>query len=84
MKNEKKGIINVKIRELREIQENLDSEMPGFDLGRIIRYIDKPDSAIDSLVYLYTQKFLAIFLEDYEKAHLLKNKIIKIEKSLTR
>lgn len=83
-KNEKKGLINVKIRELREIQENLNSEMPGFDLGRIIRYIDKPDSAIDSLVYLYTQKFLAIFLEDYEKAHLLKNQIIKIEKSLAR
>jgi hypothetical protein len=81
---EKKGLINVKIQELREIQENMNSEMPGFDLGRIIRYIDKPDSVIDSLVYLYTQKFLAIFLEDYEKAHLLKKQINKIEKSLAR
>ncbi len=81
-KRDKKGLINVKIEKLREIQQNLNSEMRGFDLGRIIRYIDRPDSAVDSLVTLYTQKFLAIFLEDYEKASILKEEIKRIEESL--
>lgn len=81
-KRDKKGLINVKIEKLKEIQQNLNSEMRGFDLGRIIRYIDRPDSAVDSLVTLYTQKFLAIFLEDYEKASILKEEIKRIEQSL--
>ncbi|KPJ80262.1 MAG: hypothetical protein AMS17_20705, partial [Spirochaetes bacterium DG_61] len=81
-KRDKKGLINVKIEKLKEIQQNLNSEMRGFDLGRIIRYIDRPDSAVDSLVTLYTQKFLAIFLEDYEKASILKEEIKRIEESL--
>jgi vacuolar-type H+-ATPase subunit I/STV1 len=81
-KRDKKGLINVKIEKLKEIQQNLNSEMRGFDLGRIIRYIDRPDSAVDSLVTLYTQKFFAIFLEDYEKASILKEEIKRIEQSL--
>ena len=82
-KRSKKGIIHGKIEKLREIQRDLNSEMRGFDLGKIIRYIDRPESEVDSLVTLYTQKFLAIFLEDYEKASILKHAIEKIEKSLT-
>jgi hypothetical protein len=56
--------------------------MKGFDLAGIIRIIDNPHNAIDQLVDLYKQKFLAIFLEDYEKAHLLKKEILSIEKEL--
>jgi hypothetical protein len=81
-KKSKKGIIRGKIEKLRELQRDLNSEMRGFDLGKIIRYIDKPDSEVDSLVTLYTQKFIAIFLEDYEKASILKQEIEKIEKNL--
>lgn len=80
---ERRGLINIKIDKLMEIQQYLNNEMKGFDLGRIIRYIDKPDIEVDNLVDLYTQKFLAIFLENYEKADILKREIIKIEESLT-
>ena len=81
---ERRGLINIKIEKLMEIQQYLNNEMKGFDLGRIIRYIDKPDIEVDNLVDLYTQKFFAIFLEDYEKADILKREIIKIEESLIR
>jgi hypothetical protein len=81
---EKRSKINVKIDELRKIQEYFNREMRGFDLTPIIRYIDRPDHAIDSLVDLYLRKFFAIFLEDYEQADNLKNEIIKIENSLSR
>jgi hypothetical protein len=56
--------------------------MKGFDLNRIIRVIDQPDIYIDQLVDLYRQKFLAIFLEDYEKASALKGEIERLEKEL--
>ncbi len=81
---ERKGEISGKISELREIQQHLNSEMKGFDLNNIIHVIDKPDMTVDRLVNLYKQKFLAIFLEDYEKADSLKREIIKLEQSLSR
>jgi hypothetical protein len=81
-KKSKKGLIRGKIQKLREIQHDLNCQMRGFDMGRIIRYLDKPDLQVDSLVTLYTQKFIAIFLEDYEKASTLKKEIEKIEKQL--
>jgi len=81
---EKREEISSKIAELREIQQHLNSEMKGFDLNNIIHVIDKPDMTVDRLVNLYKQKFLAIFLEDYEKADSLKREIIKLEQSLFR
>jgi hypothetical protein len=81
-KEEKKELIKGKIEKLQEIQQHLNDEMKGFDLAGIIRIIDNPHNAIDQLVDLYKQKFLAIFLEDYEKAHLLKKEILSIEKEL--
>jgi hypothetical protein len=38
---------------------------------------------IDQLVDLYRQKFLAIFLEDYEKARTLKGEIERLEENIT-
>jgi len=78
----KKGLIEDRINKLKGIQKYLNSQMKGFDLAGIIRIIDKPDDAIDRLVDLYKQKFLAIFLEDYERADYLKKEIIKIKKGL--
>jgi hypothetical protein len=79
----KRTLIDVKIEKLKEIEENLNNEMRGLDLGRILRYIEKPDREVDELVDLYTRKFFAIFLEDYEKADFLKQEIKKIEKSIS-
>ncbi len=56
--------------------------MKGFNMNKIIHYIDKQDIAVDSLVDLYKRKFLAIFLEDYEKADVLNKKIMRIENNL--
>jgi sugar-specific transcriptional regulator TrmB len=78
----KQELIEIKIGKLREIQDHLNSEMKGFDLNKIIHYIDKNDIAVDSLVDLYKRKFIAIFLEDYEKADDLNKKIIRIESDL--
>jgi hypothetical protein len=78
----KQELIEIKIGKLKEIQDHLNNEMKGFDLNRIIHYIDKQDNAVDSLVDLYKRKFIAIFLEDYEKADDLNKKIIKIEGDL--
>jgi len=75
-------LINRKIIQLRNIEKKLNSQMRGFDLSKIISLIDRKDSIIDELVSLYKQKFLAIFLEDYEKASLLKKKISEIENTL--
>jgi hypothetical protein len=83
----RKGYERDRIREeigkLREIQHYFDVEMKGFDLERIIPVLDRPDMSIDQLVDLYKQKFIALFLEDYEKAHTLKAKILRLEKKLT-
>ncbi len=79
----KRKLIEVKIEKLKEIEENLNNEMRGLDLGRILRYIEKPDNEVDELVDLYTRKFFAIFLEDYEKADSLKKEIKKIENSIS-
>ncbi len=76
-------IIQVKIKMLEEIQENLNREMRGFDLTNIIHIIDNPDTMIDRLVDLYKKKFLAIFLENYEQADILKKEITKIENNLS-
>jgi len=81
---EKREEISSKIAELREIQQHLNSEMRGFDLNNIIHVIDKPDMTVDRLVNLYKQKFLAIFLEDYERADSLKKEIIELEQGLHR
>ena len=72
-------LINRKIVQLKRIEEKLNSQMKGFDLSKIISLIDRDDIMVDELVSLYKQKFLAIFLEDYEKAGILKKKIEKIE-----
>ena len=77
-------LINIKIVKLQEIQEDLNNEMKGFDLSKIIHYLDMKDNAVDSLVDLYKRKFIAIFLEDYEKAGDLKREINKIEGSLPK
>jgi hypothetical protein len=79
----KRKLIDVKIEKLKEIEEDLNNEMRGLDLGRILRYIEKPDNEVDELVDLYTRKFFAIFLEDYEKANFLKKEIKKIENSIS-
>jgi hypothetical protein len=75
--------IREEIGKLREIQHYFDNEMKGFDLKRIINIIDRPDIYIDQLVDLYRQKFLAIFLEDYEKARMLKGEIEGLEENTT-
>jgi len=75
--------ISEEIGKLRELQQYFDIEMKGFDLKRIIRLIDRPDMNIDQLVDLYKQKFLAIFLEDYEKANALKEEIRRLEQNFT-
>ena len=77
-------LINIKIVKLQEIQEDLNNEMKGFDLSKIIHYLDRKDNAVDSLVDLYKRKFIAIFLEDYEKAGDLNREINKIEGSLPK
>ncbi|MCK4925216.1 MAG: hypothetical protein KAS61_09585 [Spirochaetes bacterium] len=74
--------IGKEIGKLREIQHYFDNEMKGFDLNGIIPIIDQPDTYIDQLVDLYRQKFLAIFLEDYEKARTLKDEIERLEKNI--
>jgi len=81
-KGEERERIGEEIGKLREIQHYFDSEMKGFDLERIIRVIDQPGMDIDQLVDLYRQKFLAIFLEDYEKAGALKGEIERLEREL--
>ena len=81
-KGEERERIGEEIGKLREIQHYFDSEMKGFDLERIIRVIDHPGMDIDQLVDLYRQKFLAIFLEDYEKAGALKGEIERLEREL--
>ena len=78
----KQELIEIKIGKLRELQDNLNNEMKGFNMNKIIHYIDKQDIAVDSLVDLYKRKFLAIFLEDYEKADVLNKKIMRIESNL--
>jgi hypothetical protein len=83
-KGEGKEEIKEQIGKLRELQHYFDIEMKGFDLRRIIRLLDRPDMNIDQLVDLYKQKFLAIFLEDYEKASALKKEILKLEGKITR
>jgi hypothetical protein len=75
--------IQVKIKMLEDIQEDLDKEMKGFDLHNIIHLIDRPDAVVDRLVDLYKKKFLAIFLENYEQADILKREINKIKRSLS-
>jgi len=83
VKNKDKGdLINRKLEKLKDIEEYLNKEMKGFDLNRIIHIIKNPDVAIDKLVDLYKRKFLAIFLEDYEEAYILKKEINKIEEKL--
>jgi len=79
----KSDTIQVKIKMLEGIQENLNREMRGFDLTNIIHIIDNPDTMIDRLVDLYKKKFLAIFLENYEQADILKQEITKIENNLS-
>jgi len=81
-KSEKRERIKNEIEKLRDIQESLDKEMKGFDLNRLIYYIDRPDTKVDRLVDLYWRKFLAIFLEDYEKANSLKKEIMELERRL--
>jgi hypothetical protein len=76
--------IRDEIGKLRELQHYFDIEMKGFDLRRIIRVLDRPDLNIDQLVDLYKQKFLAIFLEDYEKASALKEEIRKLEENIAQ
>ena len=83
-KRDSQDLINIKIVKLQEIQEGLNNEMRGFDLSKIIHYLDRQDNAIDSLVDLYKRKFIAIFLEDYEKAGDLNREINKIEGSLPK
>ena len=78
---EKERIVE-EVGKLREIQHYFDNEMKGFDLERIIGVIDRPDEDIDQLVDLYRQKFIAIFLEDYEKATTLKGEIEKLEEDI--
>jgi len=78
---EKERIVE-EVGKLREIQHYFNNEMKGFDLERIISVIDKPDEDIDQLVDLYRQKFIAIFLEDYEKATALKGEIEKLEENI--
>ncbi len=80
--NIKSGEINKKKEELRSIEEKLNRQMKGFDLSRIIYLIDRPEDVVDKLVELYRQKLLAIFLEDYEKAGVLKDTINEIENLL--
>lgn len=75
--------VGEEIGKLREIQHYFDNEMKGFDLTGIISIIDQPDMYIDQLVDLYRQKFLAIFLEDYEKARTLKGEIERLEENIT-
>jgi len=75
----KKDEVTRSIDELQKIQHQLDSEMKGFDLSPIITLIDRPEPIIDHLVELYRRKFIAIFLEDYEKAEILKREIRAIE-----
>jgi hypothetical protein len=74
--------ITEEVGKLREIQHYFDNEMKGFDLGRIISVLDRPERDIDQLVDLYRQKFIAIFLEDYEKATTLKGEIEKLEENI--
>ena len=69
-------------KELRIIEEKLNRQMKGFNFSRIIYLIDRPEEVVDHLVELYHQKFLAIFLEDYEKAGVLKEMINEIENLL--
>ncbi len=78
----KKELIEIKIGKLLEIQDHLNDEMKGFDMNKIIHYIERQDIEVDSLVDLYKRKFIAIFLEDYERADDLNKKIIKIESGL--
>ncbi len=78
----KRGVIARKIARLREVQRYLNRAMKGFDLAGIIRIIDRPDPAVDRLVDLYKQKWLAIFLENYERAEELKKEIMKLEQSI--
>ncbi len=78
---EKERIIE-EVGKLREIQHYFDHEMKGFDLDRIINVIDRPDGDIDQLIDLYSQKFIAIFLEDYEKAITLKGEIERLEENI--
>jgi hypothetical protein len=74
--------IKEEIDKLREIQHYFDMEMKGFDLKGIIHILDRPSMTVDQLVDLYKQKFLAIFLEDYEKASALKSEIQDLERNL--
>ena len=78
----KQELIEIKIGKLRELQDHLNSEMKGFDMNKIIHYIDKNDIVIDNLVDLYKRKFIAIFLEDYEKADDLNKEIMRMESDL--
>jgi hypothetical protein len=78
----KQELIEIKIGKLRELQDHLNSEMKGFDMNKIIHYIDKNDIAVDNLVDLYKRKFIAIFLEDYEKADDLNKEIMRMESDL--
>jgi hypothetical protein len=78
-----RDIVRVKIKMLEDIQKDLDKEMKGFDLHNIVHVIDRPESEVDRLVDLYKKKFLAIFLENYEQADLLKREINRIEQTLS-
>ena len=75
-------LIKNKIYRLKNIEGKLNLQMKGFDLSKIISLIDRNDAVVDKLVGLYREKFLAIFLEDYERASLLKKKINEIENNL--
>lgn len=79
----KGNLIKNKIERLKRIQGFLNMEMKGFDLDNLIHIIDNPDGKVDRLVDLYKEKFLAIFLENYERADLLKKEILRIETSLS-
>jgi hypothetical protein len=81
-KGTEKARVKEEMDKLREIQHFFDIEMKGFDLNKIIRILDRPSMTVDQLVDLYKQKFLAIFLEDYEKAGAIKSEIQNLEQNL--
>jgi hypothetical protein len=79
---ESSRLIADNIRKLRDIQKQLRSEMSGLTFDGVLRFIRKPSQDVDSLVALYREKLLALFLEDYERAAHLKRDIVEIEEKL--
>ncbi|MDH4129691.1 MAG: hypothetical protein OEV44_13100 [Spirochaetota bacterium] len=77
-KNNSKRLNSTKIK---QIIDDLQYERK-YDISNFQSILHLPGEIGDQLVTLYTEKFLAIFHEDYENANILKREIFKLEKEV--